>query len=541
MKRAFAIALAAIVLQVNGATAHELHPCDGGRFQIEGFGLLGVGTSDIVGVADGRAWIDSGCPPIEAKIRENARRVRIKAVWESCDGTPGKVKLTAKIDKQACHMSGKVRHKGLRLKTKFEADLADEVTCEDGDDTFEIIQQDIFVGRGCTLSTCHGNFPQGNLDLRPGASLLSLIGVPADNPTANASGKLRVVPGDASSSFLSQKLRNFLAPGEGTRMPLIGPPLPAAELNVIDAWIDAGAPPTGIVTGAPCLEHEAYEPVPAPPAPAGGYQIIFDGPWLAPGQELEGCFWVPVPNAVDFDVARFEHSLNPGTHHYAIFPWQRAGIPPLGVLNTGDPGCISGSDFGNTVTGAPQAPFFVAAYPDGVAYRLEAGGYLGLNAHYFNEFDVPIQMKVYTNLIPYSGTPDHLARTIIDFDDMLSEINVPPGTQRTMNGIWSNPEGQTLKIFNLTGHMHKRGVKFTAWDSSGTKLYENFDWAHPIARIFDPPLEVAPGDFIEYECVHDNGVTRPFKLNAAGNPTTLTFGVSADDEMCTVNGSYFVD
>jgi hypothetical protein len=75
----------------------------------------------------------------------------------------------------------------------------------------------------------------------------------------------------------------------------------------------------------------------------------------------------------------------------------------------------------------------------------------------------------------------------------------------------------------------------------GTKVYENFDWAHAIPALFEPPLVVLPGDWIDYECLHDNGVTRPVKLDASGNPTDLRFGVTTDDEMCILPGLYYDD
>ena len=72
-------------------------------------------------------------------------------------------------------------------------------------------------------------------------------------------------------------------------------------------------------------------------------------------------------------------------------------------------------------------------------------------------------------------------------------------------------------------------------------IYEDYDWAHPTVRFFQPPLVLNPGDYIDYECLHDNGVTRPLKKDSLGNPTTLTFGVTTDDEMCTITGQYWTD
>ena len=51
---------------------------------------------------------------------------------------------------------------------------------------------------------------------------------------------------------------------------------------------------------------------------------------------------------------------------------------------------------------------------------------------------------------------------------------------------------------------------------------------------------LAPGDYIDYECLEDNGVTRPVRRDAAGNPATLVFGVSVEDEMCILVGAYIL-
>jgi hypothetical protein len=93
--------------------------------------------------------------------------------------------------------------------------------------------------------------------------------------------------------------------------------------------------------------------------------------------------------------------------------------------------------------------------------------------------------------------------------------------------------------------MHQRGVRFDAWRSDGSRLYENTDWAHPRILNLDPPLALAPGDWLEFQCTHDNGVERPLRRCGdvpsdtgctPGEPRALTFGVTAQDEMCFLTG-----
>ena len=198
------------------------------------------------------------------------------------------------------------------------------------------------------------------------------------------------------------------------------------------------------------------------------------------------------------------------------------------------------AQYGANISGATEAPYYVDNYPAGIARVLPAGKYLGLNAHYHNGFDVPIRMKVWTNVYPYEGTPEHIAQTLTSLDTTFG-IDVPPFTQRVRRGRFVNTLGLPMSFVQLSGHMHKRGLRFTAWRADGTKVYENFDWAHAIPALFEPPLVLMPGDWIDYECLQDNGVTRPLKLDASGNPTDLRFGVTTDDEMCILPGLYYDD
>jgi len=522
-------------------------PLCAGRFIVQGSPLLGFGPdgSDAVTVGGIRVSTATGCAGVDAKVRSTKRGTRVRARWKSgCGVWTQRIVLKALISPTTCAtMTGTFKFRdtnGTRVRRGFVAQRETAGTCQDGGiDTFALIQSRVFYARGCNVSTCHGPFAQAGLDLSQEAAWLNLVNVAANNPAANAAGKLRVQPGSADGSFLSQKLRGALLPGEGSQMPLNGSALPADEVALIDAWIRGGAPATGRVPDAPCLLPNEYVPTPAPPVPAGGYQIRLDGPVLQPGQEQEGCMWVQVPNATNFAVGKWEFALNPGTHHFAIFPYEGSGTPPTpNVWRAGDVGCTSGANFGNSIGGAPQAPYFTQVYPAGIARVLTGGMWIGLNAHYRNYWQVPIQIKVWSSMHPYQGTPVHLAQTIIDYTDMFS-INVPANTQRIQPGRWQNTSGVPYLVYSVTGHMHKRGLRFTAWGSDGTKIYENFDFAHPIFRQFVPPLVIPPGDWIDYECLHDNGVTRPVRLDTFGNPTTLLFGVTTDDEMCTLNGEFY--
>jgi hypothetical protein len=99
--------------------------------------------------------------------------------------------------------------------------------------------------------TCHTtqlpprpeSFGFAMLPLTPDVAYRSLVGAAASEKC----GGILVVPGDLARSYLYQKLTKD-PPCDGKRMPHPGmlasrPPLPAAQVDIIRAWIQAGAPP----------------------------------------------------------------------------------------------------------------------------------------------------------------------------------------------------------------------------------------------------------------------------------------------------------
>ncbi len=139
--------------------------------------------------------------------------------------------------------------------------------------------QPIFTNR---CARCHGadlQKSQLRLDSRTGALRGGL------------SGKV-IVPGRSADSLLVQRLAGAIKP----RMPFEGPPLPAAEVARIRAWIDAGAP--GPVEAAEAREkkHWAYVKPQRPEPPT-----------------VRNAAWVR--NPIDaFVLARLEkEGLNPST------------------------------------------------------------------------------------------------------------------------------------------------------------------------------------------------------------------------------------
>jgi hypothetical protein len=75
----------------------------------------------------------------------------------------------------------------------------------------------------------------------------------------------------------------------------------------------------------------------------------------------------------------------------------------------------------------------------------------------------------------------------------------------------------------------------------GIHLHDDFDCSHPQGRSWWPAFLLPPGGVIDYECLHDNGIERPVRLDGIGNPMVVRFGISAEDEMCILNVTYYDD
>ena len=90
------------------------------------------------------------------------------------------------------------------------------------------------LGRnGCTASGCHGT-GQGGLTLASTAGAYGNL-VNIASPTT---GEIRVIPGNASDSYLVKKLEGRQS--AGVRMP-VGGQLDATDLTNIKNWINQGA------------------------------------------------------------------------------------------------------------------------------------------------------------------------------------------------------------------------------------------------------------------------------------------------------------
>lgn len=113
-----------------------------------------------------------------------------------------------------------------------EADGGDEVTLSRD-------VQPIFTGN-CVFSGCHaGSSPEQGMSLSAGQTFGSVVNVAAmELPSMN-----RVTPSEPDNSYLVHKVQgtHLSVGGSGSQMPLNRSPLSQSDINLIRAWIQAGA------------------------------------------------------------------------------------------------------------------------------------------------------------------------------------------------------------------------------------------------------------------------------------------------------------
>jgi hypothetical protein len=79
--------------------------------------------------------------------------------------------------------------------------------------------------------------PAASMSLETGKSYAQLVNV----PSSTCSGKTRVKPAAVAESYIINKLTG-VGICNGSMMPKVGGPLPAAQIDTIRRWICQGAP-----------------------------------------------------------------------------------------------------------------------------------------------------------------------------------------------------------------------------------------------------------------------------------------------------------
>jgi hypothetical protein len=398
--------------------------------------------------------------------------------------------------------------------------------------TFDRIQQQVFTV-SCSSDSCHSSVGRaGDLVLEAGQAWDALVNHTPSNPIAAAYGMMRVMPGDVDRSLLVAKLTNNLAAGQGRSMPYNAAPLTNETVEVIRAWIEAGAPASGRVPGddGRDLGGDGIDGEIHLPTPVRGVQLKTTSPAVPSGSEETGCHYLKLPSAVDLDVNRIQVAVTGGSHHIHLYrAYDRDLERPDGYEV-----CNQTVDFEVwELIVAVQVRRTDWELPPGVAFHFRAGEQLLVQTHFVNVGSLETQGegKAVMNLhAAEPGTTTAHAGAIFGQD---RDVFVPAHSTPTADAECVFPEALTL--LGQTGHYHFRGRRFETfrWDDGvrGAELYHHEGYDDPLFLIYDPLTApaFAAGQGLQWECYWEN----PSDADFAFGPFTDT------NEHCNWFGFYY--
>ena len=440
----------------------------------------------------------------------------------------------------------------------------------DDNSTYHEIQKYIF-DKSCTNTACHAAPANASkLNLTYEFSYQNLVGQTPLNPAAAAAGMKLVDPGEPENSFILTKLMGPTVPEQGAQMPFAAGKLHDGKINAIRTWIAAGAPRDAQLAGigdlAVLRDPEETFDTPAPPPPGQGYQLHLPSFRIEPGTELEVFYATQIkdengqPVQDDIFVNGFEIFYPTGSHHFILYRITKFGLlptrdvrkkgvtPGIGVNSQDTFRVLDPENPQRTIgiLGIDHLPVLGSQraetstqFPKGVALRIKGDTFFDMNSHYINLLGTEtIIGETYVNL--YTIPLEEVKYEAKGFASSNKDINVPPGTTRVAQKEWlvanelklrGYPAGTELYVFQLTSHMHRHGELFEIHRiSTGELLHRSVAYDNAPLDLFDPPLVFSTGDGLRFQCTHAN----------YDKDEPIQFGLTSEDEMCIMFGSYYV-
>lgn len=314
-----------------------------------------------------------------------------------------------------------------------------------------------------------------------------------------------------------------------------GDPLEPSDLSVLDAWIEAGAPPGDgptlleappVLVGPehlpcePTAEFRAFAPgtTEAPFALEGGGNQVLCFAFASPfGDATQGTAFAPI---IDDDRV---------LHHWIIFGTDAlpAGTAPGDVWECGTSGLGSASQF---LTGWAPGGVNSVLPPDQGRELPGPTGFVVLQVHYWN-------VAAHTDVLDRSGVAVCTTETPREHEIGTSilgslDIAIPPRARgHEVVGTCTPDLTEPVTIVASGPHMHMRGVSIRteiiragAPAGATEMLMEVPDWDFNTQTGVPAPggaTVVMPGDSLRTTCVFDNE-----------GDATAYFGENTEDEMC---------
>ena len=271
--------------------------------------------------------------------------------------------------------------------------------------------------------------------------------------------------------------------------------------------------------------------------PPGNLQIRID-PFTVTPPETEVCEAVSVPIKKKIDVDEITVRLPEGqdytSHHFAMFLADK-DAPDLPRTPEKRVGCVgAGGAIVSPILAFVQRPGGQSIhFPKGVAVGLDPSQVLLLNPHFVNVGPDPVTLDVAVNF--HKARKKHVQHHARSFQLGTLRIDVPPGETRASTAEWRTPFAMNLVWLSTHSHKHTTSVDIELLRGSAPPasppLIETRSYSEPAFQYYDVgQLRLEAGDGLRWTCTYRNDT-----------PETLTFGVSAEDEMCFAVGFFVPD
>jgi hypothetical protein len=267
------------------------------------------------------------------------------------------------------------------------------------------------------------------------------------------------------------------------------------------------------------------------------YSLSWGTVSVKPSTELTQCVWLRLSNDAEIKVHQLHNVLSASSHHLIVYKddsdttEQTTPVPcqPFsGALNT------TGKIFPMMIT---QKHDDRLTLPHNVAYTLAPHQMIKIEMHYLNAGESPADAtaNVTFSAADPAAITDEANILFIGSPDISLEPNKMAEVHEFFNPGRAQLDLSKAKFFAITGHTHKLGLSVEVGIADQptdppTPVYAptTFLWNEPETTTHNPEFMVDPAGGFDFTCRYYNSTS-----------DTVTFGESADDEMCFFWAYYY--
>jgi uncharacterized protein (TIGR03437 family) len=308
--------------------------------------------------------------------------------------------------------------------------------------------------------------------------------------------------------------------------------LSQADIDTINAWVNAGAPQGDPADLPPLLTFDGAWVLGQP-----DLVLSMSKPYAVPesGADIYRCFSLPTNLPSDAYVSAFQ--VTPGDRtvvHHVVMYSDPSGIskaletvPGQGYPCFGDPGFLPDPSFLAT-----WAPGIRPSYLNpGTAMRIPKGGSMAMQVHYHLNGSATMD-QTQVGIYFASWPVDKIVTSLLVLN---TNFLIPAGNSHyQVNGSQAIPSNAHL--VNVLPHMHLLGreshVSMLAPDGkTSTPLIDINDWDFNWQGSYDyvQPVAIAPNSKLQFTKFYDNSVNNPKNPNSP--PVAVGWGEQTTDEM----------